>query len=394
MDDVHPIRVWRVDEPFRTNLDLTRQILKKSQKKYPRVGGIQVVENHLGLNRTTIDSFERLQADLYKREESTRFLFSFLEFWDRHRQVFEFDSKLSEALAFTDIDDVPWSELRFPHEEFYISLGDYGQRSFVIGDFEYIIDGAYIRHVNQASSLFPNDTLLMHFTSRLLQPSYHEAKRLRKSTGYHYAEPIYDYCISGKGCTTIGEAIARGESEYFAHCDRLDNNVLETARELAPEFRVPPFGERLQFNRQKFERGRQIIADAVPPLFNAIFYLTAQPEHRETRFPKQAPTLLVNALKTEQSESQRKTYQSLLAQKGFSAITFVRDPELVFDDSPSERTGRHVRSHWRRGHYRHQPYGEKMSQRRWLWIKPVLVKPAEPFTLGAIHDVKSEQPAE
>jgi hypothetical protein len=38
-----------------------------------------------------------------------------------------------------------------------------------------------------------------------------------------------------------------------------------------------------------------------------------------------------------------------------------------------EFTGKHVRPHWRRGHYRMQPHGPAMSLRKLLYIKPVLV---------------------
>jgi hypothetical protein len=40
-----------------------------------------------------------------------------------------------------------------------------------------------------------------------------------------------------------------------------------------------------------------------------------------------------------------------------------------------EHLGEHVspRMHWRRGHYRLQPYGESRSQRRLIWINPTLI---------------------
>src|SRR5438105_2932149 len=130
MDDVHPIRVWRISERFRANLDATRQSFKRNQRQFKQVGGLQFFENEITLDRTGIDSFEMVQAALFKYRESSDFFYSFLKFWDYHRQVFEFDRRLAEALSATDIADVPWSELRLPHNEFYLALGDYGQESF------------------------------------------------------------------------------------------------------------------------------------------------------------------------------------------------------------------------------------------------------------------------
>jgi hypothetical protein len=39
----------------------------------------------------------------------------------------------------------------------------------------------------------------------------------------------------------------------------------------------------------------------------------------------------------------------------------------------SESTGRDVKPHWRRGHWRMQPYGEKKSLRKRMRIPPVFV---------------------
>jgi hypothetical protein len=35
------------------------------------------------------------------------------------------------------------------------------------------------------------------------------------------------------------------------------------------------------------------------------------------------------------------------------------------------------RLHWRRGHHRNQPCGPQWSERRWIWIEPVLIEPRE-----------------
>lgn len=388
MDDLHPIRIWRVDKRFDKKLAAIRDIMKRSRKKYGQAGGIQIYEMPMELDKDLIDSFLSLQGLLYKQNEATQFLQSFLKFWDEHRQVFQVDSTLCQALANTEIEDVPWGALRLPHPEFYISFGDYGQDSFAIGDFEYIIDGAYIRHVPQESALFPNDTLLIAFTSRLIYPSYKEARDQRAVQGFHFSEPIYNYAISGAGCLTIGDAIRKGESEYRGYCRRMDDRLHQAATDWASEVDVIPFGEHIHPNEEKFNRGKAIILSSVPVLFNSIFYLTHKPEsHRET-YPKTAPTDQVQELHKTRNPQIRKSILDSLARKGFSKVTFVRDPDLS-ESLESLSSGRTVRAHWRRGHWRHQPYGKGLSSRKWVWILPVLVKKEEELSLGTIHDVNN-----
>ena len=47
--------------------------------------------------------------------------------------------------------------------------------------------------------------------------------------------------------------------------------------------------------------------------------------------------------------------------------------------SPGPGTGTHTspRLHWRVGHFTHQPYGEKMSLRKLIWLAPILVNAPE-----------------
>jgi hypothetical protein len=32
-----------------------------------------------------------------------------------------------------------------------------------------------------------------------------------------------------------------------------------------------------------------------------------------------------------------------------------------------------ISPHWRRGHWRNQPFGEKLSEKKLIWIKPTIV---------------------
>lgn len=36
-------------------------------------------------------------------------------------------------------------------------------------------------------------------------------------------------------------------------------------------------------------------------------------------------------------------------------------------------TGTHKRMHWRRGHFRHQPYGKGLTERKVVWLEPTLI---------------------
>lgn len=389
MDEIHPIRYWRLKKNLGEQLDYLRKLYERNVKKYgPPKDGVHMMEAPLNIDLSILRSLEDLQGALYKNNESQHWTQFFLHFWDESRQVFVMDSELTEQLAETEIGDVPWSELKLPHSTFFVSFGDYGQPEFEIGDFRYIIDGAYVRQIDKRSVIFPHDTLMMYFTARLVYPSYREAKEIRALNNYSFAEPVYEFCLSGEGCKTIGDALQRGESDFRKQCQRMDDNGYEVAKQLGPEYGLYS-GRRMNFMEMKFDRGKEIILHALPVLFNSIFYLCQKPEARIEGFPKSAPSNLVQEWRGTRTPEIRKSLESHLERKGFSKVYFVRDADSSRQDRLVNNEDRkRIRSHWRRGHWRNQPYGTNANQRKWLWIKPTLVKKNEPLSLGTIHDVR------
>jgi len=390
LKDPHPIRVWRHDRDLEAKIDALRRFYREGRKKFGEpVNGVQLYEMPISVDPALVPTFRDLQGLLYKQQTSTQFLTYFQNYWDSHRQMFCFDPALTDSLSNTDVSDVPWDAIRLPHSEFHVSWGDFGQESFWIGDLEYVIDGAYIRRVPQESILFPNDTILITFTSQLVFPSYKEAKEARSAQGYHFSEPIYDFAMSGAGVETVGQAIGKGEEEYLRYCRSLDDQLLQSAHNWAPEVDVLPIGERIRPFQGKFERGIEIIRGSVPLLFNVIFYLTQRPGERVIRYPDTAPKGQVKRLTSESNTKVRKSIADSLLRKGYSEVTFIRDPEVT-SASIGGHTDRSIRSHWRRGHWRNQPYGENLTKRKWNWIMPVLVKKGDDFKVGTKHNVAPE----
>jgi len=351
MDEIHPIRYWRLKKNLGEQLDYLRKLRKQSAKKYgPPKDGVVLMEAPLNIDLSLVQSLEDLQGAFYKNHESQHWAAFFLDFWDDCRQVFVMDSGLTEQLAETEIGDVPWAELKLPHAMFFVSFGNYGQPEFEIRSLRYIIDGAYVKKIDSRSIVFPHDSLMIYFTARLVQPGYAEASTLRALNGLNFGEPIYEFCLSGEGCLTIGDALQRGESDFRKQCQHMDAMGYEQAKEIGPEYGMYA-GRKMNFMEMKFDRGREIILPMLPVLFNSIFYLCQKPESRTEGFPKTAPSNLVQEWRGTRTPEIKKSLESHLARKGFSKVYFVRDAEsthqapLIANEEP-----RKIRSHWRRGH--------------------------------------------
>lgn len=113
-------------------------------------------------------------------------------------------------------------------------------------------------------------------------------------------------------------------------------------------------------------------------LAKALLYI-GMPEARQTWFPERATAL--RALGAKKSTAKLAKARRRVA--GLRDYTLIQAavPHLA-GEQPSE-TGRGVRAHWRRGHYRMQPHGPASSLRKLLFVQPMLVA-AGPET-GQLH---------
>lgn len=387
MNEPHPIRIWKHDKNFGTKLDHRREAHREGLRLFEvSEEGIQYIPNYVDLDPQYLHSFSDLQLFLHQQQKTLQFHDYYLKFWDHHRQMFSLDEQLSSSLGMTDISDIPWDQIKLPHEHFHVNWGNYGQERFEIGGLNYVVDGAYVMRVPSGGVLYPDETLLIRFTCLLVDPSYSEAQKLRSIQGSIYSEPVYEYVLSGKRGTTVGDALKDGEVEFSRYCEELDSRLHESAIEYSAEAQVFPDGVRLTPHSDKFKRGIERIRGALPMLLNSIFYLVQRPGNRTEIFPQAAPKPRVERFLKEKHSKNKKALGDALARRGYSVVTFVRDPDAN-DEPNSQESNKTVRSHWRRGHWRNQLFGKNLSESKWIWIKPVLVKRNERFEIGTKHQV-------
>lgn len=389
------MRCFRLNPNQNKLLEHLRKQLKRPVAK-ARVNDspIVVLDERISLPvpQEDIRNLEELQAAIFIAQKTQRRDWSFQKFWDQHRRIFEFDPLLSEALASTEIESVPWAEMRLPHPEFYICFGDFLQQTFSTSpERQYIVDGAYVRQVPK-SSFLPADSLMITFTARLVDPTYDDVMGLETGTAIRFADPVYEYYVCGEGCETVGQAIMKGTEVGRREAEGNDQALLDLAVEVAGAYGVLPYPRvALKPFVQLYERGRVQVEPMLPLLFNAIFYLCQRPEAQSERVPESVPPDDAARLRSTTHPALRASILARLLKRGLTTVRFVRDPDLRDEREPGSGTGKKIRAHWRRGHWRKQVHGPGNSFRRWLWILPVLVKAGSgPLELGTIQRVRGD----
>lgn len=373
---LHPFRLFQLNEHWNQRLREVRLALAASQKE-DGVAWISL-DFEQGVPWEKCFSAQDVEASVFMQQRSFGDMSSFERFWTESRQVFHFRPRLAAMLAETEVGDVPWSELRFPHQDFYVGWGDYGQPSFDHHGHHYVVEGAYVKCVEASKLDFLSGGLSLVFACRLVQPSYREVFG-HYEKARHFKEPVYEYIISAVGAATVGEAMANGEAASLKHADGLDGVINRIANTLARQHGLmagnPPIGA----YRLLVGRAHPIVRPFLPVLFNCIFYLTQFPEHITLDFPPETPRNLVKQATTAPGTNKREQAEIEIRRRGFSRVRYVADPAIADESALNEvrqNSGVPASTHWRRGHWRRQPHGPGLTLIKRLWIKPVLVNAA------------------
>jgi len=390
-NSIYPIRKFQIDKRLKSKL-------KHLKKTYPNLlKDFEAHENAIGFFSFPIDfpienakSVLDLQGLMYKIMQSQNELIDFLHFWEKSRQIFSFEADLTKMLSMTNIDSIPWKSIKLPYDNFYISFGNFGQESFTSSDpnykYEFIIDGAYIKRIKGQSPILPDDSIQIQFTSKLISPTYKKAISIQPE-GYLLGEPLYEFILSGENDQSVKMAIQNGEKVYTQYCAKFDENNYAIAFEMAQKYGVTGNeNKKLHLHHDKYLRGKDIIKPFLPTLFNLIFYLTQYPEKIVVKFQDNTPKKLLNKYKNAPSKKIKENTLNKINSHGYHRLKFVKS--IIKKESLSKYPEREMSPHWRRGHWRNQPYGEGLNSNKYIWINPTMVrKDINKASSGHVYDV-------
>ena len=118
-----------------------------------------------------------------------------------------------------------------------------------------------------------------------------------------------------------------------------------------------------------------LLTETINLVINCLLYLS-QPKDKtdiEKKYPFGLPGNFDKKLSFAKSRRDVKKISDEIDNAGFSQINFVgqlfRRKTKNLTDSTSL-----IQSHWRRGHWRNQKFGEKLQVEKLIWIMPTIVK--------------------
>jgi hypothetical protein len=247
---------------------------------------------------------------------------------------FRLDDELARLLEMTDIaEDIPVNHLRPPYPRLYIEFGtarDLSLRLYNVASGSHILEGAYIEH-----GTHPHTGPVLHVV--LTGSPLGKADALDDAT-HAMVLPLDDEQ------RPLVQALRKScdQSAEFARSAGL--------HESPPELMDASFA-------------------CVQYLAKALMYIGLA-EARRTTCMQRTEFLQQHArLKSTAKRAKAQRRAQLLVDH---ILISAPAPAATGEESPRP-TGRTMPAHWRRGHYRMQPFGAQRQQRRVVWIRPTLV---------------------
>lgn len=311
------------------------------------------------------------------------------------RNSFWLPADLVSLLGRTDLRDIRLSDIRLPFRCFYLGF-DGGLDVGLPGE-PNIIDGAYVENFARGPDNHTVTSLSFYITSRRTDGPHHGSDAWILGHEPHFFAPLTLSSPNDTLQDAVSSAVTANDISL-----RPDAEALADLREGVEEARNDGFSvgspvlsgyERAAlFNQEAYPTARNVLA----LLCNALCLLSSELALGPSEWPKQAPPSLADAVVGSNTPKRRRTATGRLAEDGYFSVR-----KLAFQvsaggqagdgDADPGSVGREVTAHWRRGHWRRQPHGPALSERRLIWIRPVLVRQdrGEPAT-GHLYAVKEQ----
>ncbi len=262
-------------------------------------------------------------------------IYSYAKFVKSGSNIFSFSKELLSMLDKTDVEEIQFENIKQPFKDYYVSFRELEKNlTGEYMDYEHKLDGAYISHEI-------DNVLIIHLTG------YNDNKT---STNWYFHPDFSNInSLNFKSAhRTVKGAL-----------DNLQGELIKVA-EKAPKELAP-----------NIDRTFKEYSENIKLLINCLLFLSSQYNDSKRDYPSDTPGVLKAKLSKVNSKTQRATIDNELRNNGFTKINFLGSS---FRDTKNADGHGDVATHWRRGHWRNQPFGQEMKERKLIWIQPTIVR--------------------
>jgi hypothetical protein len=307
--------------------------------------------------------------------------------WERWfkngRNIFSFSKELLEMLNHTDVREITFESFQLPYDNFYISLRPLQLK--VSADSDKIIEGVYVsidrlamqKNSEEDSEDYEDFAISFHFVGDFEEfiHKYHDKVWNDFGSG---GQSFWSYAFffnKRRNIVKIIDAINDWKDVY-------SHSLFPEEAEETNDGHLDLFNLYLKF-----------VDSTCIILVNCLLYLSMPQEDKdiETKYTDDLPFNFNKKLSLAKSKNEKAKIESKISASGFSKIQYVGKSYARQQINQNGTTGT-VAPHWRRGHWRNQRFGEKLTSKKIVWIKPVIVnqEKGEPVK-GHVYEVDEKK---
>lgn len=274
---------------------------------------------------------------------------------DSGKIIFDLSKTLTQSLLMTDAENIPCGELPFPADSFYLHFGnDIGLR-----DDGFDIEGAFVKRLEDRMliDLVPQGFGQPHFLALPRGESFVGAPVMLDDPTKSVSQSLTD---------SIDQVLA-ANAKIFEEMAKVEAQL---ERQYGQVVKVPSPVENLS------EKG-PLLQKALTLIVNTLFYLAAEPDDVVEDWGRETPKEALEKLQAAQKPGEIKTIENTLRNAGYSKVRLVgrsfAKSLAAQQIQEASASGKMLAVHFRRGHFRRQPYGPERALRKTIFVAPVLV---------------------
>jgi hypothetical protein len=325
-------------------------------------------------------------------EEETETTKSIIEFFKNGRNIFSLSPFLIHLLNHTDIGNIRFSDLKLPYNCIYLHFGALPDIEYPIDLFEhkhnienelqnehrkYYLDGAFVTLLHERS-------LDIRLTFIDTKDSF-DRKALITSD---FRFPTIGFTLDFSNWDNEESKLKLDNEVTFNHSTICFYDIWDP-KTVPSEIEFNKMHSLTEHPEKCFESELEeyILFDkSLMIIVNALCYLNFVDDDVEISTTNEQATQLEKELSQTKKRQTRNNLTDKLKKFSYSKIHFCGN--RIENEFKITGTGIEVEPHWRRGHWRNQPFGVGLTNRKLIWIKPTIVRKdkGEP-NIGHIYDV-------
>jgi len=304
-----------------------------------------------------------------------------INWYKNGRNIFAFSKELLKMLEKTDVNEITYEAFNLPFDNFYISLRPLNLK--IATDSDKIIEGVFVsvdrkemeQHFVEDPNLPYDYAVSFHFAG-----DFEELK-------LKYFDKIWDgYGAGGVDFWQYSFFFLRKENVITIQ------DGINEAKAVFQSVNFPENAENVTDTElDVFNLHIKFIEDTSRILVNSLLYLSLPKKDKDilVDYPFDLPFNFNKKLTLAKTKKESGIIENKIKETGYSKIQYVGNSFKSISNHKSE-SGNNISPHWRRGHWRNQPFGKELKESKLIWIKPTIVnthlgKPEK----GHVYEIKN-----